>query len=398
MPVRFTEEERVQCAGCSSAAAVVAAGLIVAVRRRTPRSHRSSRRPPRRSTARCRPSGQRFCGTRTAQILSWDGIPLDVTVAFPPAPADGADGPYPVIGIYHGWGGTKLALTGADAQRALTRGYAVFTMTDRGWGDSCGARDAHRPALRRQGLHPPDAQRLRGARRAVRARPARRRRRDRPAEDRRHRRLLRRRHVDRARRPAQPHAARRRQPGPVDEPARQADAASPRPSPEFTWTRPRLRADTRTAARSTTSPTRPTSAAATASASRSRTGTTRSTSPARCSATTRRSGPIRRADITGWKSADRHRRPVRRQPRGRPAMVDELTANHSALLHRRLDRARARRCWPTAGTTTCSRSTSRCATTTRSARSTRTRRSRCSTSTSATTRAPARSPPPTAPR
>src|SRR3954452_16907327 len=84
-------------------------------------------------------SGQRFCGTTTAQILSWDGIPLDVSVAFPPAPADGsADGPYPVIGIYHGWGGTKVGLIGADAQRALARGYAVFTMTDRGWGGSCG--------------------------------------------------------------------------------------------------------------------------------------------------------------------------------------------------------------------------------------------------------------------
>src|SRR4051794_40744775 len=85
------------------------------------------------------PSGQRFCGTSTAQILSWDGIPLDVSVAFPPALADGSpDGPYPAVGIYHGWGGTKLALTGPDAQRALTRGYAVFTMTDRGWGASCG--------------------------------------------------------------------------------------------------------------------------------------------------------------------------------------------------------------------------------------------------------------------
>src|SRR3954447_15549463 len=85
-------------------------------------------------------SGQRFCGTTTAQILSWDGIPLDVSVAFPPAPTDGSpDGPYPLVGLYHGWGGTKLALTGADAQRQLTRGYAVFTMTDRGWGGSCGA-------------------------------------------------------------------------------------------------------------------------------------------------------------------------------------------------------------------------------------------------------------------
>src|SRR4051794_32413129 len=84
-------------------------------------------------------SGQRFCGTTAAQILSWDGIPLDVSVAFPPAPTDGSsDGPYPVVGIYHGWGGTKLALSGGDVQRAITRGYAVFTMTDRGWGTSCG--------------------------------------------------------------------------------------------------------------------------------------------------------------------------------------------------------------------------------------------------------------------
>ena len=84
-------------------------------------------------------SGQRFCGTSTAQIPSFDGIPLDVSVAFPPAPTDGSpDGPYPVIGMFHGWGGSKLALTGADVQRNVTRGYAVFTMTDRGWGGSCG--------------------------------------------------------------------------------------------------------------------------------------------------------------------------------------------------------------------------------------------------------------------
>ena len=79
-------------------------------------------------------NGQRHCGTGTAQITSWDGVPLDVAVAFPA----GGDGPFPVIGIFHGWGGTKLSLTGADVQRALGRGYAVFTMTDRGWGNSCG--------------------------------------------------------------------------------------------------------------------------------------------------------------------------------------------------------------------------------------------------------------------
>jgi hypothetical protein len=82
-------------------------------------------------------SGQRFCGTGAATVASFDGTPIDVSVAFPPAPASGPDGPYPVIGLYHGWGGSKLSLAGADAQRALTRGYAVFTMTDRGWGRSC---------------------------------------------------------------------------------------------------------------------------------------------------------------------------------------------------------------------------------------------------------------------
>jgi hypothetical protein len=85
-------------------------------------------------------SGQRFCGAAAGagRVASWDNVPIDAAVAFPPAPATGPDGPYPVIGIYHGWGGSKLSLSGADAQRALTRGYAVFTMTDRGWGQSCG--------------------------------------------------------------------------------------------------------------------------------------------------------------------------------------------------------------------------------------------------------------------
>jgi hypothetical protein len=79
-------------------------------------------------------SGQRFC---SGIVPSWDGTGIDVNVAFPPAA--GADASWPLIGLYHGWGGTKLPLTGADAQRALSRGYAVFTITDRGWGASCGA-------------------------------------------------------------------------------------------------------------------------------------------------------------------------------------------------------------------------------------------------------------------
>src|SRR5690349_17749045 len=71
-------------------------------------------------------SGQRFC---SGTITSWDGIPLDVNVGFPPASAD--DTKWPVIGLYHGWGGSKLSLTSADAQRVLTRGYAMFSITDR---------------------------------------------------------------------------------------------------------------------------------------------------------------------------------------------------------------------------------------------------------------------------
>ncbi len=85
-------------------------------------------------------NGQRFCGTGVATVASFDGTPIDVSVAFPPAPASGPDGPYPAIGLYHGWGGSKIALStnpASDVQRALSRGYAVFTMTDRGWGRSC---------------------------------------------------------------------------------------------------------------------------------------------------------------------------------------------------------------------------------------------------------------------
>src|SRR3954452_5413091 len=85
-------------------------------------------------------NGQRFCGTGAATVPSFDGTPIDVSVAFPPEAASGTDGPYPVIGLYHGWGGSKIVPTTtptSDTQRALARGYAVFSMTDRGWGRSC---------------------------------------------------------------------------------------------------------------------------------------------------------------------------------------------------------------------------------------------------------------------
>jgi hypothetical protein len=82
--------------------------------------------------------GQRWCGnTANTTVPSWDGTPIDVSAAFPPA--TGADNNYPVVGIYHGWGSSKILPSSATAQRWLKLGYAVFSMTDRGWFSSCGA-------------------------------------------------------------------------------------------------------------------------------------------------------------------------------------------------------------------------------------------------------------------
>jgi hypothetical protein len=82
-------------------------------------------------------TGQRFCGNSAGStVSSFDGTPIDVAVGFPVA--SGADNNYPVVGIYHGWGGSKITPSSATAQRWLTKGYAVFSITDRGWGSSCG--------------------------------------------------------------------------------------------------------------------------------------------------------------------------------------------------------------------------------------------------------------------
>jgi len=82
--------------------------------------------------------GQRWCGnTAGTTVPSWDGTPIDVSVAFPPA--SGSDNNYPLIGIYPGWGSSKILPSSATAQRWLDLGYAVFSITERGWFSSCGA-------------------------------------------------------------------------------------------------------------------------------------------------------------------------------------------------------------------------------------------------------------------
>jgi predicted acyl esterase len=79
----------------------------------------------------------RLCSGTTK---TWDGTKIDVNVILPPAPSGGTDGPYPLIGDFHGWGGEKIGLN-SQTQGWAEDGYAVFSMSDRGWGESCGGND-----------------------------------------------------------------------------------------------------------------------------------------------------------------------------------------------------------------------------------------------------------------
>lgn len=108
-------------------------------------------------------AGERYCqGAYTGQpapapptvpttVPSWDGTPIDVSVILPPKPATGPDGNFPVIGVFHGYGGSKIigsqTPTSSDAaQRWVAQGYAVFSITDRGFWASCGALVPVKPA------------------------------------------------------------------------------------------------------------------------------------------------------------------------------------------------------------------------------------------------------------
>jgi hypothetical protein len=83
-------------------------------------------------------AGQRHC---SGIFTTFDGAPIDVNIGFPPAPASGADGDFPIVGMFHGWGGSKLGITSGGW---INNGYAVFSMSDRGWGNSCGGTDPKR--------------------------------------------------------------------------------------------------------------------------------------------------------------------------------------------------------------------------------------------------------------
>jgi fermentation-respiration switch protein FrsA (DUF1100 family) len=84
----------------------------------------------------------RLCQGKTT---TWDGATkIDVNVVLPPQPGSGEDGPYPLIGLFHGWGGEKIGLEDPRVQEWAEAGYAVFSMSDRGWGNSCGSSDPER--------------------------------------------------------------------------------------------------------------------------------------------------------------------------------------------------------------------------------------------------------------
>jgi predicted acyl esterase len=92
------------------------------------------------------------------QTETWDGTKVDVNVFLPPESF--GEGPFPLIGDFHGWGGAKqglktVALAAPEPEKTTPiseqadprirewaeAGYAVFSMSDRGWGLSCGAKD-----------------------------------------------------------------------------------------------------------------------------------------------------------------------------------------------------------------------------------------------------------------
>jgi predicted acyl esterase len=101
------------------------------------------------------PNGIRFCGSLTVNgqpspvrtlATSWDGTAVDVNFALPKA-SPGHHGPYPLVMLFHGYGGSKFGLgtsgggigSATDSMTPwLKRGYATFSMSDRGFGESCG--------------------------------------------------------------------------------------------------------------------------------------------------------------------------------------------------------------------------------------------------------------------
>jgi predicted acyl esterase len=97
-------------------------------------------------------NGVRFCPTETLEqrVPTFDGVPLDADVTLP---ASGS-GPFPVIVMMHGWGGSKTDFESTspagDNNETFDynnvyfaqHGYAVVNYSARGWGRSCGTSES----------------------------------------------------------------------------------------------------------------------------------------------------------------------------------------------------------------------------------------------------------------
>ncbi len=69
-------------------------------------------------------------------VRSFDGTPIDVNFSMPDE-ADFGPPPYPTVMFFHGYGGSKEGFNGY-LRRFNELGYATFSMTERGFGRSCG--------------------------------------------------------------------------------------------------------------------------------------------------------------------------------------------------------------------------------------------------------------------
>ena len=101
------------------------------------------------------PGGIQECtGSIATRVASWDEVPLDVNLTFPPA---AHDGPHPLIVYLHGWGGGKEGAA-VDVDGLAQQGYAVMAYSARGFGDSCGSESSRNvPGCDRGWIHLADA-------------------------------------------------------------------------------------------------------------------------------------------------------------------------------------------------------------------------------------------------
>jgi len=78
------------------------------------------------------------------RLKSFDGVPLEVYVVLPPAPASGPDGSYPAVVQSHGWDGPTSGpgdtqFYGPTGEDWAKDGFAAVELVARGWGGSCGS-------------------------------------------------------------------------------------------------------------------------------------------------------------------------------------------------------------------------------------------------------------------